>query len=434
MSNSIPKKASVVIIGGGPAGAYAATRLAQQNIDVVVLEKAQFPRYQVGESVIPHVWKFLDLIDLSERIEQAGFIKKGGGAVLWEGQLRAVYFSKHGYKRPGLHVEREIFDTILLERSVELGAMVFQNMTVTKVDLHTNNISFQHTVTKEQGTIHADYIVDASGQTALVSKQEGIRKWDKDFKFQAVWGYFDQSDYLNGEGEILDFSQRFTQNPMSLASSTGNWGWVWHLIMQNKVSVGAIIPQSDLGKFKAGGSTLKERYLSHIRQTPLTSSLLEKGKLIDVVRTVRDYAYEPKKLVIGNCYLAGDAASFADPINSEGVTMALYSGFLAADCILKSLEKTNRADFYQSYYEKTLRKRYKVFKVLSYPSKTLPKELIEGVKDVVRNQSTVESHMILDHLICTNRSTDYPELLESLGIPKKEFPQRLPLPISIAVS
>jgi len=111
--------------------------------------------------------------------------------------------------------------------------------------------------------------------------------------------------------------------------------------------------------------------------------------------------------------------------------MALYSGFLAADCIVKSLQKRNRKDFYKSYFELTLRKRYQVFKVLSYPSKTIPKELIEGVKDIILNQSKVESYMILDHLVCTNRSIDFPDLLEALGIPKKQLARELPLPIEL---
>lgn len=432
MINNIPKKSKVVVIGGGPAGAYAAAMLAQKNVEVVLLEKETFPRYAVGESIIPHVWKFMDLIGMTERIEQANFIKKAGGAVLWEGTLRAVYFSEHGYKQPGLHIDREIFDSLILDRSKELGANVFHNIKVTKVDIRDNSniITYQN----EEGdiaNIEAEYVVDASGQAAIVSKQEGLRKWDKDFKFHAFWGYFDQSDYLDGKGNINSFEHRNTINPMSLASSTGNWGWVWNLVMQDKVSVGAIIPQTDLAKFKENGSTLKERFLQHIDQTPLTSDLLKDGNLISEIRSVRDYAYEPNKLVIGNCFLTGDAASFADPINSEGVTMALYSGFLAADCIFNSLTKRRRSKFYKDYFELTLRKRYQVFKVLSYPSKNIPKELIDGVKDVILNQSKEESYMIVDHLICTNRSIDFPELLEELGIPKKQLARTLPLPIPL---
>ena len=97
----------------------------------------------------------------------------------------------------------------------------------------------------------------------------------------------------------------------------------------------------------------------------------------------------------------------------------------------KALTKPNRKAFYQGYYEATLRKRYQVFKVLSYPSKKIPKELIDGVKDVILNQSKEESYMILDHLICTNRSCDYPDLLESLGIPQKHLARTLPLPIEL---
>ena len=139
------------------------------------------------------------------------------------------------------------------------------------MDLGTDTSSV-HYISDEngEGKILADYVIDASGQKALVSNQEKVRKWDKDFKFQAVWAYYDKSDYLDSQGTITPFEKRYEINPMSLGSSTGNWGWVWHLLMKDKVSVGAVIPNSDMEEFRSRGSSLKERYQSHINDTPVS--------------------------------------------------------------------------------------------------------------------------------------------------------------------
>lgn len=430
---TIPQNSTVVVIGGGPAGSMSSALLAQNGIDVVLIEKEKFPRYKVGESVIPHIWKFTDMLGISEKVEAANFIKKGGGSALWNGELKAVYFNKHGYTRPGMHIERDEFDKILLDRCKGLGVAVFEQTKVTKVHIEddSNIIHYKSEQHDTEGTITAKYLIDASGQSAVVSKQEGIREWDDNFKFQAFWGYYDTSDYLSAAGEITSFDKRFDINPMSLASSTGNWGWVWHLVMKNKVSLGALIPRSELGQFKDGGSSLEERFMTHISNTPLTSNLVQNGQLISEVRTIRDYAYEPKKLAFNNCYLTGDAASFADPINSEGVTMSLYGGFLAAHCVERSLAQEIRKDFYRELYASTLRKRFHLFQVLSYPSKTIPKHLLDSVKKIILNQSKEENYLIVEHLLVTNRANDFADILNEMGIPLKEVCCDVPLPVSI---
>ncbi|MCK4492474.1 MAG: tryptophan 7-halogenase, partial [Methylococcales bacterium] len=130
MQQKLPKTADVVIFGAGPAGSSAATHLAHAGFTVVILEKTQFPRPQIGESLIPHFWKFTDTLGISKAIEAEGFIAKVGGISVWEGKTTQILFSDFGYTRSGLHVERDIFDHLLLKHSERSGVAVYQQVAV----------------------------------------------------------------------------------------------------------------------------------------------------------------------------------------------------------------------------------------------------------------------------------------------------------------
>src|SRR5947208_3172512 len=110
----VPAKADIVVIGGGPAGSTAANLLAQKGYEVVLLEKARHPRNTVGESVLPHVWKYVDAAGATKEIEEAAFIHKSGGTTFWRGVIRQTALADFGFRRPSLHVERDEFDDILL--------------------------------------------------------------------------------------------------------------------------------------------------------------------------------------------------------------------------------------------------------------------------------------------------------------------------------
>ena len=98
MNSTIPRKADIIVIGGGPAGSLAAGLLSQKGFDVVLLEKSRHPRMTVGESILPHFWRFTDMLgDATERIQAANFIKKAGGIVKWDEKLLRTRFKEFGH-------------------------------------------------------------------------------------------------------------------------------------------------------------------------------------------------------------------------------------------------------------------------------------------------------------------------------------------------
>ncbi|MFC4634278.1 NAD(P)/FAD-dependent oxidoreductase [Dokdonia ponticola] len=420
MNTNTPSKCDVVVIGGGPAGSIASGILAKKGYNVVVLEKEKFPRNTVGESLIPTFWKFTDLIDASEDIENEGFLQKTGGVVSWGGKVKTVSFKSFGIDRKALHVERDRFDEILLNKVRKLGANVLEEMKVTSID--TSNpqeaiVKYTHTKNQEPSQIKATYVIDASGQQAIFSKQRRTRVFDKDFGFQAVWGYFDKSYFYDKNLKVRSFEERYENGGMTAVSEIGNWGWSWKIMLREKVSVGIILSNKHQPRFKTGGTTLEERFDLFSKGIPLVGNMLSESTLIPgSVKSIRDYAYQSTKLVLDNCFLAGDAAAFVDPISSEGVPVSMYGGYLAAWAISNSLKKPHRKEFYKNTFAQEYNKRLKIFKILAYPSKQIPDHLFKLGQKIIHSFSEQELLLILAQSNMTGRFETLNKLLGSHSV------------------
>src|ERR1051326_6531492 len=132
----IPAKTDVLVIGGGPAGRCAATRLARLGYDVVLRGKVSHPRETVGESILPSAWKYFDRRGVTERVEREGFVKKAGGVVDWENEVTQISFRDFDYDRPGLHVERAALAHFLLDNARQAGVQVFENVKADSFVIH----------------------------------------------------------------------------------------------------------------------------------------------------------------------------------------------------------------------------------------------------------------------------------------------------------
>ncbi len=350
---AIPAQCDVVVIGGGPAGSAAATYLAQEGIDVVLLEKEQFPRPQVGESLIPHFWKFADRLGVSDQIKRENFVVKSGGIIAWKEKVYQLSFASFGYgDRPGLHVERDTFDDILLRHAVASGARVYEEVVVRKVIFRDGRRPVIAYADRRRdgfsrGEISCRYVIDASGYTAVLARQFNSRRVvTSDTKYLGLWGYYKDSLYLGGDRQSHPITAVHDTPPVTFISSFED-GWIWHIILRHRASVGLII---NTDRIKGMGKADQEAYFrATCAQTPILQKLLEPAVFIEGSMGFRpDYSYYNDKVAGENFISIGDAAGFVDPIFSQGVQAALYNATMAAWAVKSSLAReSQRARYFR---------------------------------------------------------------------------------------
>jgi len=408
--NAVPAQADVVVIGGGPAGSTAASLLARKGYDVVLLDKVRHPRQTVGESVLPHVWNYLDLVGATGAIEQANFIQKSGGTAVWRGTIRQLTIADFGFKRPSLHVERDEFDEILLRASGRAGVRVFEEVTVRAVLLgqEERGVAYvdRRSGAAEEGRVRCRYLVDASGQAAVIANQLGVREFDKDLRFTSVWGYYDDSAYVAQNGLICPWDMRRKVKPTTLQLGIGDWGWCWHIVQKEYTSVGLVLSPSQSAEFKASASTLEERFDLACRKLPIVEELLRPARLIGgSVLAIRDFAYRPVRLAGDGWFLAGDSSAFVDPINSAGVITACYIGFSAATAIDASLKKPARSRYYADVFSTLVKQRLALFRLSALPvgQNSYPEDIPIALKAAQLERAS-EQELLFAQTVLTDRS------------------------------
>ncbi len=421
---SIPQRCDVVVIGGGPAGSTAATLLAQKGLEVVLLDRERHPRYRVGESLIPHTWKYTDLTGATPKLLAEDFIRKAGGTVVWNGVIRQMAFKDFGYKHPALHVERDRYDFLLLQHAREQGVQVFEEVAVLGATLRGDgepvDVAYRAAEGGEsgEGRLTCRFVIDASGQNAVLSRQLNNRDIDEAFRFMSVWGYFQGSRYVDAEGTIHPFEDLRTTPPTTFVSSLdalGDWGWVWHIPLRKTTSVGLIIPQEAL-RATRGTEALEAFFLQTCRQTPYLSHLLEQATFEPgSLRVIRDYSYRTTSVAGPGYFQVGDAAAFVDPIFSVGVVLAMYSAYLATWAIERSLAAPahtarNRAIFSSQYLG-----RLEVARSLALPRYGFGGGASDLAKSAVQFESALEQELMYVVSTVTTRNENVLDMVEGRG-------------------
>ena len=320
---SLTDNYDAIVIGGGPGGSTAATLLAKRGWRVALLERERFPRQHVGESLLPASMPVLEELGVLDKVEAAGFPKKWGATMLWgrEPEPWSWYFSETNRTYPHAYqVWRPTFDKILLDNARTAGVHVHEGCQVTGVDCSADQISSLSYRTDDgaSGTIEAEWTVDASGQSAIVGRALGLRRWDERFRNMAVFGYFEGSARLPEPDNSNIFIESYED------------GWVWNIPLWEGLSSVGIVVDSARGATGIAEYSVDGYFRRQLDSTSLSSKMLSSARLTDGPHVVKDWSYTSTQTVGEGWILVGDAACFVDPLFSSGVHLAMMSAVMAA--------------------------------------------------------------------------------------------------------
>lgn len=351
----------VVVVGGGPGGSTVATLVAMRGHKVLLLEKECFPRYQIGESLLPStVHGVCRLLGVADEIADAGFMPKHGGAFRWGTSPEPWVFDftkapeLSGLTVPAYQVERMKFDTILLNNARKVGVCVRENCSVTEVVDDGNRIvGVRYADQGEQREARARFIIDASGNKSNIYRSVGgVRHYSEFFRNLALFGYFEGGKRLPPprSGNIL--CEAFDS------------GWFWYIPLTDSLtSVGAVVRKEMTSKVQGDPDTALRRLIA---ESSLVRDFLEPARRVTSgpygqLRVRKDYSYCNSSFWRTGMALVGDAACFIDPVFSSGVHLATYSALLAARSINSVLAGVMDEERSFQEFEARYRREYGVF-------------------------------------------------------------------------
>ncbi|MDP6153042.1 MAG: NAD(P)/FAD-dependent oxidoreductase [Phycisphaeraceae bacterium] len=321
----------VVVIGGGPAGTTLATFCQRLGHRCLVLERSTFPRYHIGESLIPHTYDTLDRLGLLPALKASSFPKKHSVRFVGESGRESdpFYFSETipGERSQTWQVERSQFDQMCLDHARKNGVDVLME---TKVD----RVLFDHdratgvrvqTPDGQRRQIASRVVVDASGRATVIGSQLGLKDAVPGLHKTSIWSYYRGGKRLEGidAGETTVFM-------------IPNRGWFWYIpLPDDVVGVGVVASPDDLF---TDSKDYQEVFLGQVDACrPLKARLVD-AQRFGPVRGIPTLAYRNRRIAGEGWMMIGDAAAFLDPIYSSGLFLALASAELAAPCVHDALQ------------------------------------------------------------------------------------------------
>ncbi len=329
----------VAIIGGGPAGATPAILLAQKGRRVVVLEREKFPRFRIGESLLPYSMGAFDRLGVREELKEKAMPKNGAEIATACGTRQIKFYFKNGFRLKhgdAFQMERSEFDQVLLNRAREVGAEVREGIHVERADLSSDGVTL-HT---NEGTVRARYVIDGSGRNSVIGNQLGLRKPYPHLKKFSCFGHFDGVQRDDGIDGTLT----------RLVRGEGFWFWLIPLD-EKRTSVGLVM---DASTFRARKLSPDDMLDAAIAESPLMRDRMKAATRIGKAHSASDYSFRNERFTGDRWMLTGDAAGFIDPIFSTGVFLAIHSGERAAMALDRVLSDASKQARLFADYEKDL--------------------------------------------------------------------------------
>jgi len=362
----------VIIVGGGPAGSTLAALLARSGLDVAVLEREAFPRYHVGESLVPEVLDVLEESGALPAVESAGFLRKEGGVFRWGTNLEPWSFhfdeARERYRFSyAYQVVRSLFDNILLEHAQACGAEVVQGVSAREFSeqpvvgskLMGGKVTAMR-VDGERLEFEARLVVDCSGQAGWLASRFKLRRYDPFLRNVAAFAYFRDAARLQGRDANAIFCEA-----MEL-------GWFWNIPLHDGTNSVGLITKAE---FSPTARERTEFYESAIQKSVHTREMLSRATRLAEPRCIADYSYRPSRLVGSGFILVGDAGNFIDPIWSTGIMLATTGARLAARAIVESFRSGSSQAI--ADYETTVQQlvgRYRQFIYFFYRTNASPEK------------------------------------------------------------
>lgn len=340
----------VAIIGGGPAGSTAATLLARAGREVVVLEKERFPRFHIGESLLPFSLSTFERLGVREKLDAAFMHKYGGQIDAACGTRSAKFYFKNGFRSEhdcSYQVRRAEFDQILLEQARAAGAEVREETTVGKLSLAKDRVTVSLSSSKGDEEVTARYLLDCSGRQAVVGSYLRLKKSYPHLQKFSVFSHYENVERPEGiDGTLI-----------RMVRGLDYWFWLIPLTA-TRMSVGVVMETAAFRALKLSPEEVLEKC---IEEQPLVARVMRDAQRIERVHAVTDYSYRLGQLHGDRWLLAGDAAGFIDPVFSSGVFLAVMSGEKAADVLEEVLREPRRRPRLFRSYSRQLRRVMEIY-------------------------------------------------------------------------
>jgi flavin-dependent dehydrogenase len=330
----------VAIIGGGPAGSTAATLLAKAGRRVIVFEREKFPRFHIGESLLPFSMQQFDRLGVREKLDRT-FLPKYGGEIMAACGTRGVkFYFKDGFRSRrdrAYQVTRSEFDKLLLDHSRENGAEVHEETEVTRLDFLEDRVKIDIEASGgEKSIVEARYLLDCSGRQTLLGGLFDLKHTYDHLQKFSVFAHYDNVDRLSGKDATL----------IRMVRGLDRWFWMIPLT-DTRTSIGVVMDTETFRKTKLAPEPALEKFIA---EQPLMTERMTNAVRVSPVYSAGDYSYRNKRLTGERWLLVGDAAGFIDPVFSSGVFLAMMSAEKAADTLDEVLrDESQRPRLFRKY-------------------------------------------------------------------------------------